>query len=1042
MKQNTFSEAYPNKVSLSSITDNDVLFFEILNKYLIDHLITHFNESRPEREENQEIYTFKIPQPRHRLLDFFLKDIVQVGEMPWQLIENGYTNHKYKLSHGILDIVVKKNVTKDSEVLFYTSANTVLKLQNMGLTKSEALTAKVIESLGHYNFIVEERRIKSNIVTNKTDLKRCIVARAQHFARLLQPLERCISDYRNLSTMTYQQNVATAAHTFIALLEQEYDTLLMAISELRTSGLSTQTKQELNQLHLSEDLINKFLTYDHYFLEKLADQYKTCLERIHNFCSLLTANNTTSQEISNALQAFEIYELHEMLDFAQAQNDSITANADDSLFRGRLRDEIIEADLIVAHYIFDQINPITKEHQSDFRKPSSNLNHLDHEGENKVLYKSSYHVGRSKEDLQHVLLGITALDDQNKQKLGGTIQQPEVVLSPGWNNFSKQGKSQKWQRLFAWGLTTLCHAPLSIANLIVTSFTGQAPIANLMQKIEDRINKKFNIREEYHHNYFKFKERLGGNNLYTSTLIGRMFYKLTREVLALVVSAPSAVFTKLKEQFSSLMVDFEEGVWGKLYRKIVPQNRSQHVSLARTESIKNTQLSRFNNWLDTAETLNSIHGAKLWSNQVDYATVKDHLNPYVPHDLVSSLVNATTGFMELFKDGIFEKHPVTGFIAALAYTFGGFAVLSPNTLEAILIKSGFDAHTATKIIAACQAIGKPIAKAGTSQAIASGFTLAKMMGVTLNVTTQGFDSALAKIIQEVSKDPLLYGMGICVSYGFGHMVTDEFHIPYISSYFKEEIGSAPALGKIMIGAKLGMLSLEAALPEDEHHPSIIAEFIADVIHNTMLVTRIVLTPITLTTRPFVETGHQLTRGMGIVLNAINKLATVTAQVLLVVPKTLLEVGTTLLVNCAKAFDHMLFHHESKGHHEVIGAAPLITAKQEIMHTGSHVGLFFREHLSRKPERYYGHAVKSLDTPPVHIDHYAKILTKLQATSTSTPHLEQPINPRRDDVVVPNIPGMLASATTPSKTKVTFALSCTQESGKVIEPIKPAMELRA
>lgn len=966
-----------HEVLMDELSPNDILFFELLNKLLINYITTHSDQSR--FAENQEVYTFAIPQRRHKLYNYFLMKYLGKSSRTWKPLHNTYTIHKHTLSHGILNIFVKKNITKDTHILYYTTANEILALQNLGLTTSQALTAKVIETLGHYNLIVEERRIKSNIVTNKTGLKQYIVARAQQHARLLQPLERCINHFNRSETLSYSESVQNDFQIYLLALRQK----LAAIHQLIDSKSGENNNRALFELGLDETLLNSFLQYNPEFLEDLKRQHEQHIENVMRF--LKDNQKSTSSELSDNLQGFLIYQLSAILDHAQSHNDLITANSDDSLFRGKLRDYIVDAEIQINHYVFDQHNPITREHQSDFRtERDAETGEECVFGTNKVVYQSHVHVGHSKEDQEKVLVGITALDEGRKNQNGPA---PQVVKSAGWNNFSKQSTDQKSNRLLAWLLTTLCHAPLSVLNIAVTAITGYAPVANLMQSIEDSFNKKFNIQESHHNTFNKLRSQLGGNNLYTSTLIGKLLNKVVTEVTSVIIYAPILVVEKIREQGSKLFEDFKTGFWGRFFNK-EPQQVDVEMEVFES-NVSGEQLQRFENLTKLAQDVNFINDRSFFANHVDYASTKNHLNPYDPHDLISTLINATVGFVEFFKDGIFAKHPITGFIAALAYAFGGAAVMAPGTLKLILTRAGFSQGQIHAIIVACQQLGRPIAKGSASQAIASGFTLAKIMGVSMNASAQGFDSALAKIIDEVRKDPLLYGAGICVSYGFGNLVTNIIKVPYLTGYLRDEIGTAPAIGRILIGAKLGMLSLEAALPEDERHSSILAEFLADIAANVMLGLRLLCSPLSLSTKPYKDSFTQLKKGFGIVATGLNKLITTSVQMVMVLPKIFLEVSTTLYVNSAKAINYLKNKVVKNTNHQVATTSSVIRFKNDLIQKGSNVGNIVREKLSRTVDRQCGRIVQPLYGSEHEIPHeYRSIFTKLSLPPQAQPAQEE------------------------------------------------------
>lgn len=977
---------------LADISDQEILYYPAINKQILDTVISSYATEKKIQQENQEIYSLKIPKARHKVFDFFLTKILRIKQKLWQPWEVIATNHKYQLLNGILNILVKKNVNKDTYIIFHTTAKTIIQLQNLGLTKSQALTSQVIESAGLYNLLVESRRIESKIVTHKTQLKTYIVADLQHHVRLLQPIERLICAYHNKPDEEYKKSVVDAFNSYKKQLFAESIAINNLLRVYKNKGVfSTGEKSYIeNTLHMSIDLLQEFLSHDKDYLLERLKYINNAIKSCNNFDSDFLNIPSQSKTISDQLQTFLRNNLDAIVSNAQALNDQVTHNAKNVLFRGKLRDCLMDTDKIISNYVFDQLHPITYEHQSNYctnEQGDSTATNDKTYGLNKIIYHSNVHGGHGKKDLEKILMGITALEDKSKKCSDDNIKE---VKSAAWNNFSTYSKKQKFRRFAAWVLTTIAHIPLSPINLLIAALTGQAPIANFMLKIENFITRKLGIKEHYTHHFFKLREKLGVNNVYTSTAIGKMVNKVVREVTAVIFQAPKLIAKSFIAQLKLFRKDFESGLWGLIHKKYQKENDQDTVvshggASEAAQALEKEAIDRLIKLFEDAKTLNRVTDVSV--NEIPYAVPSQHLDPYRPHDILSSVMNGLEGFFNFFKNDVFEKNPTTAFIASIAYAFGAGTILTPVMLTTILAKAGLSATQINLILNTCTKIGKATAKGQFNEAIASGFTIAKLTGVTINTLNQGFDSVLCEIINEIRKDPLVYAAGLGLAYGFGHLLTDVINIPGVTSKLRDEIGTVPALAKIIIGAKVGLISLESALPEDKEEKSILAHFINDLANLILILLRAAASVITLSPNPWIDLSAQLFRGSVIVGHFINRLLVLAGQMLTQLPKTLFEVGSTLIVNSLKIVNLVTLPFRSQKQNSVIGVGPILHAKNVAFQSGYQFTFTIREDLSRKPERWYGKAMKEME--PTHKNQaqssHAVIMTNLMSYGEKKEH---------------------------------------------------------
>jgi hypothetical protein len=960
-------------IRLSDFSLNDLTIYKIINKYIIDNILSHYDESRQAEQENQEIHTLKIPKSRHFTLDWFRTTLLRQKSVPWEPFENSFTNHKFNLNKGILSILVRNNFTKDTDIFYYTSANELLALQDRGLTKSQALTSKVIETIGKYNSLDEKRLIDENMqfTTNKTPLKKLIVADAQKHIRWLQAIERLINNHKLKTVSEYKTGIEKLITDYIQQINEELKALKKLISVRNESGILDESS--LVSLGFKDVTTTLLLKYHKDFFTDLIRDAKVKLNHAQQMLTLISKGNDCIS-LSDQLQSFLIFQLSSIILSSTALNNQITRDSDDSIFPGELGSYLIDADIAITNYIFDPLNFITKSHQSDYRLSGNEQDdHLAGDyGQNKILYQSKKHLGSDKKDLEKVLRGICSL---NETTSGEARIEPTVVRSAAWSRFIKKIKPHKYKRFLAWLCKEILLLPLSIPNILITAITRKAIIANIMYKIERWVQNIFRLSNNYEHPFYYYRSLLGVNNLYISTLIGKMLNNVLHEFTSVIIEAPKFIYRKVTAQLHLIKNDFKTGLLRLLGFKFEQAARSEPPVIFDQQKEK-----FFHKLVSLGKQLNNLNDIRLFETTVNYATPRNPLDPYLPKDILSSSVNGLIAFVNFFKDTIFEKHPIIGFVAALAYVLGGSAVLTPSALLAILAKIGFTQQNAAHFISALQQIGEPLAKGELSQAIASGFTLAKATGIAIDTITQGFDSALSELITDFIQNPLLYAAGVAIAFACGHFFTDVIDVPGFTDMLREDLGTFPPLCKIMIGAKLGLISLETALPEDEEHPSVLAIFISDIFTNLMICIRLLLSPFSLSLQPLKDASHQLIKGAAIILNAINRLAVTAGQMLLMVPKNIAEVAIICYINIAKlvtiVFRACDFRKTSHAH-DIPTVRTVLKIKNSVASCGYQVTFFIRDKCSRQLERFYSRQVKKLENVNEENIDYSKIIKQLR-----------------------------------------------------------------
>jgi hypothetical protein len=919
---------------LAKITADDIASYKIINQNILNTIFCKDNLERG-GQKSQRVKILRIPKPRHYILD---KILTKLGfPLQWKHWETIATNHKFKLQNDdILNIYVKNNINKETDIIYVTTADQILKLQDFGQTRSEALTAKVIEAVGHYNVIVADRRISAHIKTNKTSLKEYIVKTVQQQARLLQPIERLICNYHHKDEATYKNKVKQAFADYMGKLDAQLD----AITTITTNN---NQRPANNDLDLDQDTLNGFLKYNPQFLRTLQAKLQELKNNAQQFQKVVDSSLVSATDISTQLQSFLRY-TNEIVQGAQEQNDQITWNSNDSLFRGKLREYLVDADKVISSYVFDQHNPITREHQSDFRTdPKNNPDAINDEGygTNRVVYHSKNNIPRNRKGFENLLYAITTL-----QGKGNDEAKIVSVRSASWNHFATRTKSQKLPRLLASCLTFFPHLILGIFNIPWVAITGSTIIADFMQKIENYIRYEIcKVKDDYEPDFYKFSSKIGVNNIYTSTIIGNMLNKVVSELTAFILQTPQLIQHKMAEQFNLLVNDMKTGYWSDRFK---PSPAAPNNEVVFSDSQKQKLQERLLPFMEDAQKLNLISSF----TEAHYAQPQQHLDPYYPQGIVS-IVYGIESFVNLLKDNVFEKHPVASLAATFAYLAGGVAVLNPMLFQLVLAKIGYTSTQIPQIVESFQAIGKFMGNGNIGEAISAGFTSAQAVGVTLNTATQGLESTLADMLNDFRHDHFTYITAFMIAYGFGYLLTEK--IPVVSESLKEEIGNK-YFGRVLIGAKVGLIGLEAAIPEDEEQKSILAHFFSDVAETLLIIGRIVCSVVTWSKQPYIDLGKQILRSVAAVVYALNRIFVLLAQMIIQIPKTTLEVVTTILVNLQKL---LLWPFARNSGHTLLGGY-LIKGKDSLLHLGYRLGFQVREKIARGLDRVIGATIKGLD----------------------------------------------------------------------------------
>lgn len=739
-------------------------------------------------------------------------------------------NHKHKLDSGnVLNVIVEKNLTKDTTIAYYTTANNILELQKYGMTKSEALTAQLIETVGAYRLGVVKRAIDSGIQTTKTDLKLMIVDTLNERVKLLQPIERLINtdreNFDGAAFFDYIKNLREHRNFYSSLIDRK--------------------KSDFNSL---PDEIKKFLQYDPDYLEEMKKNISRELENANKLASKLFAYTTepyvlnpriSDDERNSLLMNYIRKRLDRIAMDAREQNQQITQGSLDSTFRGKLDQALSNAIVLTTSYTFDQHNPITKEHQSDYKNSDS-------DGTNKLIYNSRQNIGLSKsglEDLLKVIVtvengGVTNLLDNNQRDEKNRLK---TVSSAGWR-------------------------------------------APSFKKRDDLFSKQ----------YRNLKRNIGSVNAFFRGIING-----AKEIGGFVALVLPTVWDNFKSQALHIRDDYtKHSKWPTIMRKLglmkeKPPEQTAPVIIDEKLQAFITEAKK-----DAFEKNPIIRDHSLDKGSLTFAIPKSHLHAYKPDDFFTDVVGSIGGIIDFVKDDLADKHPVTFLAIALAYVGGAATFVTPVQFKAILAKLGLKKPTIDKVMSTLKSAATyethgNAFEVGTTWA----FTEAKFIGLVTNLSIEGAEGWLPKFVANVAKNPAAviaavgaaYGIGLGINYG---------NIPGLTNTLKDSEGRGAWIEEMVVGGKLAAVSGEMLLPS-HGAKSRLAEYLGTALKFALTLVRAIVSIPALSTQPWKELGTMLKNGGASLAYNLDFLARKIFQVLKAAPKLLVDSGVMMISTLAK-----------------------------------------------------------------------------------------------------------------------------------------------
>ncbi len=802
---------------------------------------------------------------------------------------------------NFIRITNKKSFIPDSDISVCIKAKQYPKLQELGLTHDDALSAKLIQCVGEYRLAVLMDQELYDMRTTSFDIKQKICSHFFKQVRLLQTLE--ISHGKDWS------RVSDALDQYEAQLRTEQSALVGKLAH-------SKPKEHLWIVQANIDLIARHLKN----IQKYQQRYQTFQHQ-----GVLDSNRTTDfveglfYDCANDIVDTSLY-CNELI---TAAGGGKTATAFAFLqplfnlfslkfFRGRLHNKLCTAKKVLARELFDQSKLILPEHQGNYFKKDKPLT------EQIITLSSTDMHKRSRGEQQKFIFGISYLLNQITEEYVIENYNPsktkqKVLARPEYDAFNPQAKfdivhSAGWSRILRRKVNReqnkvgrLYHnivARVDRARLNLWKIT-LADLSDLIASAWSAITRTG--RAGYYALHLALR-RLVKDLLAPSIenelqpTLSKHGYRNTTMQSPVTVYVSDTEVKRLYEVYTHQMSEYEKtryslGTAGNhTFKRYAITDKEQEVALL-------CQLRRLNPATDAP-----------------FATPKYRLTPYHPNDVFSSIASGIEGFFYLFDD-VFEKNPCICLVASLLYVAGGIAAIKPEYIQSLGAKLNLTQFT-DFFVKWNIATAKAMSRSEFSNFVSAGFSMWQETLLTLQTLAQGGDS-LAGECAEYFKEHFPRVLGIFGgAYAVGYSISHLIKVPGVSAWLASDKGNIEQIEEFFTGLKLGAIGYET-LESEFGRNSIVGAFIAGFLALIILPFRCLLSiPNAGFTylynkiahnprdwwyiqRPWKEASNQLNIGGLILFDFTARMAAVVSVVLRAICRVLFEFIFSLLITSIK-----------------------------------------------------------------------------------------------------------------------------------------------
>lgn len=777
--------------------------------------------------------------------------------------EDAYLRHRLPQHHSVeeggenfLDVFVKNGLSKDSHVVWHTTAGDVRQLQEWGGIEGDTLTSKVICKVGEFRSLVAKRAIESSVLDQHAEQEENIAMAVIQRARILEPIELLVNRTNELAKLEEAQNDKEGVKPQLeAAIEELRQALTNYLSKIDAADQAVVAK--LDKSYQKDIAVVKVL------------QRKLSIVEL----GLKFHGNTKAvYEIFNTkIDAFVKARLENAIGFATGATERIGYQSYQKTFskkpqhllrgNGRLHDFLAEAFLTTNKHICDSNRQPKPSNQLNFGDPAT-----------AVLIDTRKFEIKSRVQFEHFLRGVSVID-QGLNVSDFASKCNRAVLA-SWNSrwFDPYGKSKP----LGYAMSTV----LAVPNYLATTFGGSSAIEDwLASKNAINLNGVTGV------DYVRIMDLLGCCQETAAHDLGMQSRKVVRVVRHAVVDSAIALAERGAAQARELKKDFtEHGYYGRWKRhhetpSVVSRKRdSSAISEGEQDSSskisktaadqepviaagseakdsaadKQEKLEKFFNtlqeldaklpeqWPELRALMEQITQQQQTQRtagvaQEKFVHIDEHLGAYRPYDVFSGLINGIRLIFDYFKDEVHTKNPLIGGVAISIYYYAFMASFNPDLIPEFLRNQ--------KVMDASNLVGNAMASGPASAGIGSGFLFYKAFYAAMNGMQQGSESWIWDLASAFGRNPGMATIAIAASWFTGYAVTELVDIPFLTEHLREDLGTIPFFAQFFAGLKILALTFEFFAEDEKQEKSYFGQSVGDI-------TQVILTSIRALLSPF------------------------------------------------------------------------------------------------------------------------------------------------------------------------------------------------
>ena len=204
------------------------------------------------------------------------------------------------------------------------------------------------------------------------------------------------------------------------------------------------------------------------------------------------------------------------------------------------------------------------------------------------------------------------------------------------------------------------------------------------------------------------------------------------------------------------------------------------------------------------------------------ATVEYDLTTGEQNDILTSITRGLNEFASVFSHGLYAKDPLAGLIFSATFGLGVGVIYLPGATASVFGSayvnwfSNFSYSMGSSKLAAV---------------IGGGSTQAQLFATGWDGLIHGPSGIASQAFYTLGQEPLTVGAYIAGATGLGYILVNGiagYTIPFLSEFFKEDLGTVPEASYPFIGAKLFFLLYEGLTIHKkgaEHYPELAPELI-------------------------------------------------------------------------------------------------------------------------------------------------------------------------------------------------------------------------